>query len=172
MARPTTKNDLLEAAETGYEKLFELINTLSPEEQMGIFQFEDRDRNIRDVLIHLHEWQNMMKLWYGVGMSGEMPVTPAPGYTWRTTPELNQKIWKAYQDTSLEEAKKLLTGTHREIMELIKKHSNEELFSKNIYPWTKTSTLGSYLISSTSSHYDWAIKKIKKYIRGLKDERK
>ncbi|MDH6365541.1 hypothetical protein M2139_002547 [Enterococcus sp. PF1-24] len=166
MARPTTKTDLLEAATTQYEKLQDLIQSMSEEEQAAAFLFEDRDKNLRDVLIHLHEWQNMMKKWYQVGtIEGGTPATPAEGYTWRTTPELNQKIWQDYQKTSLTEAKELLATTHAEVLALIQQHSNEEIFGKKVYAWTKTSTLGAYFIGATSSHYDWAMKKIRKQIR-------
>ncbi|MDR1911573.1 MAG: ClbS/DfsB family four-helix bundle protein, partial [Helicobacteraceae bacterium] len=37
----------------------------------------------------------------------------------------------------------------------------DELFTKNKYEWTGTTSLGSYLISATSSHYDWGLKTIK-----------
>ena len=39
--------------------------------------------------------------------------------------------------------------------------SNDELFQKNVYDWVGGSTIGSYFVSVTSSHYDWAMKKIK-----------
>ncbi|MBF4806573.1 MAG: ClbS/DfsB family four-helix bundle protein, partial [Pseudoleptotrichia goodfellowii] len=54
MARPTTKKDLCEAAETQFQKLENLIDGMSEEEQKGTFLFEDRDKNLRDVLIHLY----------------------------------------------------------------------------------------------------------------------
>ena len=43
----------------------------------------------------------------------------------------------------------------------IEKFTNEELFQKNVYDWVGGSTLGSYFVSVTSSHYDWAMKKLK-----------
>ena len=46
-------------------------------------------------------------------------------------------------------------------MELIEVFSDEELFTKRFFSWTGTTTLGSYCVSATSSHYDWAIKKLK-----------
>jgi hypothetical protein len=46
-------------------------------------------------------------------------------------------------------------------MALIEKHTDEELFTKQKYKWTGTTSLGSYLVSATSSHYDWGIKQIK-----------
>ena len=44
-------------------------------------------------------------------------------------------------------------------MTLIGKFTNEELFTKAHFPWTGTTSLDSYCVSATSSHYEWAIKK-------------
>lgn len=167
MARPKNKNELIQAAEKNYQALLDLIDTMTEAEQNGIFPFEDRDRNVRDVLAHLHEWHEMMNQWYKVGMQGEKPDMPKKGYTWKTTPELNLAIWRQYQDTSLPTAKTLLAKSHTRMMRLIESHNNEELFTKKYYPWTNSTSLGSYLVSATASHYDWALKKIKKYHRRL-----
>lgn len=167
MARPQTKTDLLEQAQTNYEKLAELIESFSAEEQLATFPFEDRDRNIRDVLAHLYEWQLMMAKWYTIGMNGDKPVMPAEGYTWKTTGPMNLEIWKKYQEIPLEETESLLQLSHQKMLDLINQHTNEELFTKKVYPWTNTTSLGAYFVSATSSHYDWALKKIRKYKRGL-----
>ncbi len=164
MPRAKNKEALLADAAFKYQALINLIESMSYELQTAAFSFEDRDKNIRDVLIHLHEWQNMMKIWYQVGViENKVPVIPKVGYTFKTTPALNYEIWQSYQQTSLEEAKQYLSATHQEMMIIIKKHTDEELFTQGIYPWTKTTTLGSYLVSATASHYEWAIKKIKKH---------
>jgi hypothetical protein len=165
MPRPATKDELLTLSDKNYHKLTELVESIPKEKQEMAFPFEDRDKNIRDVLAHLHEWHLMMIKWYTAGMSGEKPVIPAEGYTWKTIPDLNAVIWKKYQDVSLETIIKKLDESHKEVEALIKKHSNDELFTKGLYPWTKTTSLGSYFISSTSSHYDWAIKKIRKFTK-------
>lgn len=166
MARPTTKSDLLLAAEEQFTKLWKLIDSMSDAEQKATFCFEDRDRNLRDVLVHLYEWHQMVKGWHQIGtLEGNIPDVPGKGYTWRTLPDLNREIWKKYQDTPLSTSKDKLKESHLMILRLIEAHSNDELFSKGIYKWTKTSTLGAYFIGSTSSHYDWAIKKIKKHIK-------
>jgi hypothetical protein len=52
-------------------------------------------------------------------------------------------------------------------MELANDFSNGELFSKGIFPWVGGSTLGSYFVSATSSHYNWAMKKIRKFKKSL-----
>jgi hypothetical protein len=105
--------------------------------------------------------------WYESGMRGERPDIPATGFTWRTTPDLNRELWAKHQDTSLEAALQLLEHSHQEVHNLILRHTDEELFTKKRYAWTGTTSLGAYLISSTSSHYDWGLKKLKKLRRHL-----
>jgi len=46
-------------------------------------------------------------------------------------------------------------------MEALDTFSQEELFTRTYYPWVGGSCIGNYFISNTSSHYDWAMKKIK-----------
>jgi len=44
---------------------------------------------------------------------------------------------------------------------IIEIHNDDELFTKKKYNWTGTTSLGSYFISATSSHYDWGFGTIK-----------
>ena len=87
---------------------------------------------------------------------------PAKGYTWKTTSDLNKAINVKYSGTTLKKAIHSVTDSHGQVMALINKHSNEDLFTKKKYKWTGSTSLGAYLVSSTSSHYDWALKLIKK----------
>ena len=50
-------------------------------------------------------------------------------------------------------------------MTLIEQFSNDELFAKGSFGWTGTSTLGAYCVSTTASHYDWAMRKIRMHIK-------
>ena len=166
MPRPTTKSDLLAAADSQFGRLWKLIDSMSAEEQTATFEFEDRDRNLRDVLVHLHEWHIMNESWHRTGtLEGGMPDVPGKGYTWKTLPDLNIEIWKKYQDVPLEDSKRMLGESHRMIIALVKSHTDGELFDKGLYGWTKTSNLGAYFIGCTSSHYEWAMKKIKKHVK-------
>lgn len=162
MARPTNKTELLHLSQKNFELLMDLIGSFSEEEQTSEFPKGTMNRNIRDVLMHLHHWHLMMIDWYEVGMKGKKPDMPAKGYTWKTTPELNRSILETYKNTPLEDAKKDLESSFENVRSLIEKHSDEELFEKKRYKWTGTISLGAYFVSATSSHYDWAIKLIKK----------
>ncbi len=179
MPRPTTKQDLIKAANGQFEKMGKLIDSLSDDEQNMPFHFDDnpkrkeahwaRDRNIRDVLVHLHEWHQLLLNWVKANQSGrEKPFLPPP-YTWKTYGDMNIEFWKKHQNTPYEKSKKMLRESHSKVLSLIESFSNEELFAKGSFSWTGGSTLGSYCISTTSSHYDWAIKKIKVHAKQVKN---
>lgn len=168
MARPTSKTDLLAAATDGFAKLTDLIDGLTDDAVTTEFAFEDRDRNVRDVLWHLHTWHKMLIEWHHVGtLEGGVPAVPGEGYTWRTLPNLNQKVCESAQRIHYPDARSALEASHTEIVGLIKGHTNEELFSHGVYPWTKSTTLGAYFVSTTSSHYDWAMNKLRRHTRTL-----
>lgn len=162
MPRPTTKSDLLAAAAAGYDRLLAFVDALPADQQEATFAFDDRDRNVRDVLAHLVEWHRMMRRWYDEGMAGGKPAIPGEGYTWKTLPALNQVIWADAQGTSLADARAALAQTYRDMMGIVESHTDEELFTKKRYRWTGTTSLGAYLVSATSSHYDWATTKLRK----------
>ncbi|MGH1364627.1 MAG: ClbS/DfsB family four-helix bundle protein [Calditrichia bacterium] len=168
MPRPKNKADLLERSKQNYTLLFELINSLSDEERNADFPNLSMQHNIRDMLSHLHHWHVMMLDWYEVGMAGEKPDMPAKGYTWKTLPDLNQWIREQYLETSLDEITTLINTSFKHLREITEKHSDEELFTKKLYKWTGSTSLGEYLISNTCSHYDWAIKLMKRYKKSLK----
>ena len=165
MARPTTKQDLIAAANNQFEKLWKLIDTMPEEKRLGTFSFEDRDKNLRDVLVHLYEWHQLLLNWLRSNLAGNtVNFLPEP-YNWRTYPQMNIEFWKKHQTTLPEEAVALAKESHADIMKLIEPLTDEELFTKRHFPWTGTTNLGSYCISATSSHYEWAIKKLKRHIK-------
>jgi len=180
MGRPTTKTDLLTAATTNYEKLNALISGLTEQELNTPFDFSGdvkkkeahwkRDRNLRDILIHLYEWHQLLLNWIPSNQAGDSkPFIPAP-YNWKTYGDMNVEFWEKHQNTSLEDAKNMFQKSHAEVVKLAETFSNEELFSKGAYKWVGGSTLGSYFVSVTASHYDWAMKKLKAHRKncGLK----
>lgn len=171
MGRPTSKTDLLTAATVNYEKLNSLIDGLTDRELNTPFDFSDdvkkkeahwkRDANLRDILIHLYEWHRLLLNWVQSNQNGNRkPFIPAP-YNWKTYGDMNVGLWKKHQNTSLDDAKDMLEKSHAEIMKLAESFSNEELFAKDVYDWAGSNALGSYFVSVTSSHYDWAMKKLK-----------
>ncbi|MDE6434760.1 MAG: ClbS/DfsB family four-helix bundle protein [Lachnospiraceae bacterium] len=179
MGRPTTKSDLISAANDNYEKMNLLISSLTEKELSTVFDFSGddkkkeahwkRDKNLRDIFVHLYEWHQLSLVWVRSNQKGDSrPFIPKP-YNWKTYGDMNMEFWKKHQDTTLEEAKELLEKSHQEVMKLAEEFSNEELFSKGVYQWVGGSTLGSYFVSVTASHYDWATKKLKAHRKNCKN---
>lgn len=180
MPRPTTKNDLINAAKENYEKLNLLISKLNDDELSTPFDFSKdekkkeahwkRDKNLRDILVHLYEWHQLILNWVNSNREGtERAFIPEP-YNWKTYGDMNVEFWKKHQNTSLEDATMMLNKSHEEVLKLVKTFTNDELFSKGVYKWVGGSTLGSYFVSTTSSHYDWAIKKLKAHQKNYKNK--
>lgn len=178
MSRPTTKSDLISAANANYEEMNSLISSLTEKELSKAFDFSKddkkkeahwaRDKNLRDILIHLYEWHKLLINWVQSNQKGDnIPFIPKP-YNWKTYGDMNLFFWRKHQNTTLEHAKEILEKSHKEVMELAEAFSNEELFSKGIYKWVGGSTLGSYFVSVTASHYNWAIKKLKAHRKNCK----
>ena len=165
MSRPTDKPTLLAAANGEFEKLWKLIDAMPDTVRRAAFAFDDRDKNLRDVLVHLYEWHQLLLDWVRANRAGETAsFLPAP-YTWKTYPQMNVAFWEKHQDTPLDKAKTMLTQSHAEVMALIEPFTSDELFVKKHFPWTGTTSLGSYCVSATSSHYDWAVKKLKQHVK-------
>lgn len=175
MARATTKADLITSANGQFDKMWKLIETMSDEQQNATFAEEmatagkeshwGRDKNLRDVLVHLYEWHQLLINWIKANRKDEHKAFLPEPYNWKTYPTMNVGFWEKHQNTSLAEAKDCLKASHKKVMSLIESFTNEELFAKGSFDWTGTSTLGAYCVSTTASHYDWAIKKIKVHIK-------
>lgn len=177
MARPQTKSDLILAAETNYTKLMKLIDSLTENELNTEFDFSKdekkkeahwkRDRNLRDVIVHLNEWHNLMLKWVENNQGGLKRPFLMKGYNWKTYGDMNIVFLKRNQLVTLDVAMEQFKESHQAIIFKIEKMSNDELFQKNSFDWVGGSTIGSYYVSVTSSHYDWAIKKIKAHRKNI-----
>lgn len=179
MPRPKNKDELIKAMNAEFTKLCEILDDTPSEILHGDFKGalpnNARDKNARDVLIHLYEWQVMLEKFIANNLEFKgdkftpkakiSPFLPAP-YNWRTYPKLNLELWQKHQNTSFESALNALKQSHESILALTQKFSDNELFDKKHFAFTGTTNLGSYVISSTSSHYVWAIKQLKSGLKG------
>lgn len=171
MPRPSNKDDLLALSTTNFTKLYKLIDSISDKNQLENFPFEDRDKNIKDVLVHLYEWHQLLLSWVNSNQNGEAKPFLPVSHNWKNYGDMNIEFWKKHQNTSLQKAKDILNQSHADVVNLISKFNDKELFTKKYFSWSGSTSVGSYAVSATSSHYDWAIKKIKKYKQFLKNNK-
>ena len=175
MPRPTTKSELIAAANGQWDKMWKLTDAMPGGAKSAVLDFGNdpklkeshwlRDKNLRDVFIHLYEWHQLLLMWTEANLKGETkPFLPEP-YNWKTYGDMNMGFWEKHQSTSYDDAMIMLRASHSKVMVLIETFNEDELFVKKHFSWTGTSTLGSYCVSVTASHYDWAMKKIKLYYK-------
>lgn len=160
MPRPASKVDLLKAIAREHGALEAALASLSPEQMLrpGVVG----EWSAKDVLSHLIEWQQMLLGWYRSGVRGETPAVPAPGFKWNQTPQLNHQIYLKHRERPLAEVLEGFAASHLEVLGLIEDLSDRELFTPSLHAWTGKSTLGTYVVSATSSHYVWARQRIRR----------
>ena len=171
MSRHATKQELLTAANEQFDKLWRMIDAMTQQERNATYCFGAeyegkeahwrRDQNLRDVLVHLYEWHTLLINWATANTGGNArPFLPAP-YNWSNYAQMNVGFWEKHQTTPYADAETMLKESHARVMALMGQFSDEELFARAHFSWTGTTSLGAYCVSATSSHYDWAMKKIK-----------
>lgn len=181
MPRPRNKTDLIIAADKNFNDLLLMIDGMSEDEKSCEFDFSGdekkkeahwtRDKNVRDVLIHLWEWHKLLLRWVknnkNVADKKNAIQFLEDGFSWKTYGAMNKGFWERNQNVSEDEALSLLKKSHAEVMELLKEFSEVELFEKDVFSWVGGSVLGLYFVSNTSSHYDWAMKKLKAHKKNV-----
>lgn len=122
--------------------------------------------SVKDILAHLVEWQQMNLDWYAAGLRGEKPAMPAPGYTLRELPRLNEMIYRKHHARSLQAVLWDYRTYHGRVVALIESLSDSDLVTLGRFSWTGPSwTLSDYLRASTAAHYVWARTRIRRWWR-------
>ena len=175
MPNPTTKQELLAAMADGYAQLNEQIAKMSEAEHTAPFSFAadpkkcgvrwQNDRCLRDLLIHLYEWQLLMSTFVKNILEGH-PKDYLPDEYRKNYHEMDRMIVEKHQNTSLEKAQGLLQQGHEEMLRLVESFSEEELFTKGYYKNTYTTSMAAYFLSVTP--YGQAVKILKTHQKNLK----
>ena len=166
----TAKEELIESIDTEHRVLVELVRSIPQERYLEEGVWGD-GWNIRDLLAHLTEWEQMFLTWYREGSAGRQPEMPAKGYKWHQTPALNQEIWKRYRQKPVSEVLADFETSYQEIFSLAQELSAEELLAPGHFVWTGKNPLTTYLGANTTSHYRTATKILKRWLKDRPDVR-
>ena len=174
MGRRLRKAPLLEEIERERRALDETL-ALLPARRMTSAGVTRGGWSVKDVLGHLVEWQQMNLDWYAAGLRGEKPAMPAPGFTLRELPRLNEMIYRKHHRRSLQAVMRDYRSYHDRVVALIEALSDHDLVTLNRFSWTGPSwTLSDYLRASTAAHYLWARTRIRRWLhrRSLTSDRR
>ena len=150
----------MERSASAFEALMEAAEAIDPGRRLAPSDYARG--SIKDMLAHLDAWHRMFLEWERVGRTGEVAEMPAPGYTWKTTPELNMVIHQRHTDDPWEMVVVSLRESHAQARGIVESYTDDESFEKQRYRWTGSTSVGSYAVSATTSHYDWAMRHLKR----------
>lgn len=164
MPRPVDKSQLLLEAQQEKEKLFNYLSGLTREQkiQSGIVG----EWSVKDMLAHLHEWHLLVLGWLSATKRGDIPAIPADGYNWAALPALNKMFFERNRNVTLEEMEASFLKSYQAVLDEINKLNDDDLCTQGLYPWMNKNTLAAYFNSCTTSHYRWALKEIRKGLKG------
>ena len=161
MPRPQNRSQLLEQMRQNFAALWEQVDLVPAE--LRLIPGACEMWSVKDILAHLDAWHDMFLLWEREGTAGRKPDMPAPGFTWKDTPALNEAIWERIRHDGYDEVCDRLRSSYEEVRAAVERYDNEDLFAKRRYEWTGSTSVGSYAVSATSSHYDWARQLIRRF---------
>jgi hypothetical protein len=161
MGRPADRTTLLARVDSDYETLLSGVDRVpsSKRSQPGACE----DWSVKDILAHLDAWHGLFLEWERVGRAGHKSPLPADGYSWKETPALNTAIWERARDDFYDAVTARLSDSHGQVRSVVAAYTEAELFEKARYTWTGSTSVGSYAVSATTSHYDWATKLIRRF---------
>jgi len=159
-----SKREFVESVEQEHQTFVELVRSVSTSRYREEGVWGD-GWTIRDLLAHLTEWEQMFLGWHRAGHDGRQPVMPAPGFKWNETPRLNQAIWSKHRSKSARKVIDEFEASYREMFSLIQQLSEEELLTPGHFAWTGKYPLTTYLAPNTCSHYRFATKILKRWLK-------
>jgi hypothetical protein len=160
MSRPTTRTELLARMASEFARLLDEVDQVDPARRLGPSDYPRG--SIKDMLAHLDAWHRMFLGWERVGRDGGATDMPAPGYTWRDTPALNMEIHERHLDDTWDEVLASLRDSHHQVRAVVESYAGDVLFEKRRFAWTGSTSVGSYAVSATTSHYDWALRHLRR----------
>ncbi len=179
MATPKTKQELLTAMADSYAKLNEQIGKMTAAELEAPFLLANDtkkcgarwiyDQCPRDLLIHLYEWQVLMREFVNNIRAGKQRDYLPDEYR-KNYHEMDKMLVEKHQSTSFVKAQQLLHQTHEEMLQLAESFTGEELFGKGYYKCTYTTTMAAYFASVTTSPYGQATKLLKTHFKNVKSK--
>jgi hypothetical protein len=60
-----------------------------------------------------------------------------------------------------------LDDSHQRIRDVVAAYTDDELFTTKRYRWTGSTSVASYAVSATTSHYDWVRKQVRAFTTAL-----
>lgn len=162
MSRPTNKSELVQLSNELFQNLMDFIFNLSEKARYQTFKTRERDKNIRDILYHLHAWHEMLLKWFLIDEEGGTPILPSPGYTWDDLDALNQTFWEDAQAFTLDHVISLIDVSHQKVILKIESLDDQALHGEGYFKWAGKAPIFRLIDAIMAHHYEWGLTTLKK----------
>ncbi|GAA1526488.1 hypothetical protein BJ978_003034 [Agromyces terreus] len=157
MSVPTNRVQLEASAVRGFHRFDEAIESIPKAEREAPFPRAGRDRDIRDLIDHLHAWHLLLLGWLDAERAGKPVSYPAEGYSWAQLDELNVVLRDRYRGTgSLATARERLRESHISVLARLESLSDDDLFDPTAHEWLG-GPLAEPVHECLGGHYAWAL---------------
>lgn len=152
MSVPVDKDQLLVAMKKSQDALVKKLLRI-PADQAFIPQLKGHVQGTQmsaaNLVSYLIGWGEQVMYWHQQERNGEKIDFPAAGYKWNELGKLAQNYYADYAAiTSWPVLLEKQTYTHQQLIELVERYSNDELYG---VPWYKTWTRGRMIQFNTAS---------------------
>ncbi len=162
--RFASKAQLVADIEREHDRLLELLASVPPSRRRKTGAWGD-GWSVTDLVAHLTEWHLMCLRWYREGRGGRRPALPAPGYKWNQLHELNTEIWLKHRGKPDAQVMREFGRSYRSVLNLVKRLPEAKLLMPGAFQWTGEHPLTSYVAPNTCSHYRFATRILKRWLR-------
>jgi len=153
MPIPKTRTELTTSVVSTFEKLRAELDAAGP--KVGNLPCAD-DWSVKDLLAVRAWWTNSVVDWIEAGIRGETPITPAKGYRWKETPQLNADVVKKCRRQSYRSVRASLESGYERVMPVIDSLNDRELLGVGTFPWAGKYPISRWLSINTTRQYTTA----------------
>ena len=167
MGKRLPKPELLREIEVEKNALDALLRQI-PLKQMTMPGVTPGGWSVKDTLAHILGWQDRLLGWHAAELRGETPAVPAPGLTWRDLKRFNEMLYQQYRSRSLASILRDYETFHGKMLKLIHDTPDRDFLTVKRFGWMgPTWTLSDYCRAETASHYRWARKWIRPWLKRM-----
>lgn len=165
MPIPTTRSELVDMLETSFDRLWtELENAgsdLSTEKCVD-------DWTVKELIAVRVWWTKSVVDWIEAGQRGEVPMTPAAGYSWHDTPKLNQQIVSDSKRKTYAAVLKELKAEYDRACNVIDRLDDSGLLDVGVFGWAGKYPVSRWLSINTVRQYTTARTYVRRAIKNRK----
>lgn len=162
MPQKPTKAEMVKRLQAERRRLDKNLSGLSQKDMLrpGVVGHS----SIKDILAHLADWEARMPVWMEAARRGDPVESPEPGLTWKQLDILNERIYQAHCNQSLEQVLEYYYAAHERFMEMVEAMPEQEMLERGRYAFIGGGAVYGWL-KAYANHDLWGKTKIRQWVQ-------